>query len=179
MKDPDSDSREAFYRRCQYIVDDLHRRVAAGEYISEQQCKDLYGKDDYNAFMHQLRLQNADIDLSAMTPAMEWMHHSRYFLWKIDEERRQQGSHTATRNTAIAAIISAGAAILSAVIALFSVSQCSTERPSQCYINNSYSEPHKNEHENDQNSLLQPVPENGVNIQEKPDECPYHTHKPE
>ncbi len=174
MDAPDSDRREDFYRRCQQIVDELHQRIAAGEYITEEQCKAHFGKDAYNAFLHQLRLHNADIDYSVMTPALEWMHHSRYFQWKIDEERRQRRNSWAT-------YLTAGAAIVSAIGACITIcfTQCSSERPNQYYIDSSYSETYQNERENDPKSLIQPVPEVGINIKEKMDESNRKPHKPE
>lgn len=82
-------SRKEYYRRCQEIIDDLHVRVSKGECVTEEHCKRLYGTSDYNALLHELRLMNADTDMTVMTPAMEWLYKSRHFKHKARGESRE------------------------------------------------------------------------------------------
>ena len=99
--------RKKYYRRCQEIIDDLHRRVADNEFVSEDSCKRWYSASDYNALLHELRLMNADQDISVMTPAMEWLYHSQYFKKKSREESIDFWKNIMIVATSIAAIVSA------------------------------------------------------------------------
>ena len=114
--------RNKHYRRCQEIIDDLHARVERGEFVNEARCKATYGKADYNALLHELRLMNADLDYVTMTPAMEWMHSSQYFLNKIEDEKR-------VRVTYWVAVISAIASAISAFVAALAVYYAHAEPP--------------------------------------------------
>ena len=99
--------RHKFYERCQQIVDDLHDRVKSGEFMDEAACKKEYGKDDYNALMHEISKNNSKIDHKTMTQAMEWMHKSRYFLWLDRQESFSKWHISLTLLSVIAAIASA------------------------------------------------------------------------
>lgn len=107
-------SRRARYHiRCQEIIDDLHKRVADGNFIGEDESIRLYGKSDYLALMHELRLMNADYNYKVMTPALEWLYHSEHFKNRAADERKESRMYWVS-------IISACAAIASAVYTFFS-----------------------------------------------------------
>lgn len=112
--------RKRYYNRCQELIDDLHRRVANGQSVSEAECISRYGKSDYCALLHELHLMHADTDTDSMTPAMEWLHHSQYFLHKADDEHRQSRVIFWTITAAVAAMITAIATVISAVMAVCS-----------------------------------------------------------
>lgn len=99
--------RGRYYRRCQEIIDYLHQRVANDEFISEEHCKLQFGKSDFNALLHELRLMNADTDWTVMTPAMEWLYYSRYFDHKASDEINDCIKYILVIISSIAAIISA------------------------------------------------------------------------
>lgn len=99
--------RKKYYTKCQEIIDDLHRRVDKGEYVSENHCKFEYGTSEYNALIHELHMMNADDNLSVMTPAMEWLYHSQYFRHKAYEERRERKMFILTIVSVAMAIVSA------------------------------------------------------------------------
>lgn len=129
--------RKKYYRRCQAIIDDLHKRVDRGEYVNEEHCKHLYGTSDYNALLHELRLMNSDTDMSVMTPAMEWLYKSRHFKYKAQKERRGVALFIATILSVLAAGISAYFAGRSSII----------ENPSHAEQSDSYSKQYEREYE--------------------------------
>ena len=99
--------RENYYKRCQEIIDDIHDRVARGEFISEQYCIRQYGNSDYNALLHELRIMKASQDWTTMTPAMEWLYHSQYFTNKANEELAAKRQRKYVYLSAWAAVLSA------------------------------------------------------------------------
>ncbi len=105
--------RKKFYKRCQAIVDDLHENVANGHFMDESECKSRYGKSDYYGLLHELHRMNADMDYTVMTPAMEWLYHSQYFLHKAAQERNVYLMFWVS-------VISAAVAIISATYTIFS-----------------------------------------------------------
>lgn len=109
--------RHKFYDRCQEMVDTLHARVSANEFLDEEQCKRLFGTADYNAFLYELHKHNADIDYTVMTPAMEWMYHSRYFLWLKGQENKGRCQTVTNWAMLIIAVVSAVSAAVSAYYA--------------------------------------------------------------
>ena len=109
--------RKRYYNRCQELIDDLHRRVANGQSVSEAECISRYGKSDYCALLHELHLMHADTDTDSMPPAMEWLHHSQYFLHKADDEHRQSRLLNIAIASAIASAFSALGAMASAIVA--------------------------------------------------------------
>lgn len=105
--------RKSYYKKCQAIIDDMHRRVANKEFLSEGDCEKRYGKSEYLALRHELHLMQADTDVMAMTPAMEWLYHSQHFANKAVAEVRQ------TRMFWVS-VVSACVAVASAVYAFCS-----------------------------------------------------------
>lgn len=104
--------REKYYNRCQEIIDDLHERVARGEFLDETHCINRYGKADYQALLHELHLMGADQNWKTMTPAMEWLYSSQYFTNKAEEEKRQAKLFRYALYSAMASIISAFVALV-------------------------------------------------------------------
>ncbi len=107
-----------YYKRCQNIIDDIHRRVSQGEFLSERDCIKNYGPSDYWALKHELRLMNADINSSTMTPAMEWLYYSQYFLNKAADEKKQRFLFYIAGFSALFAGVSAIAAVAAVYVAL-------------------------------------------------------------
>lgn len=105
--------RKKYYRRCQEIIDDLHRRVANNESLTEQHCINRYGLSDYQALLHELHMMGADSDMSTMTPAMEWLYHSQYFKNKAADESKQAWMFWISVLSACVAVASAACAFCS------------------------------------------------------------------
>lgn len=72
-------SRRKSFARYQWIIDDLHSRVANGEFISDSRAAELYGKADYRALTHYLQQTDAYKNNNSMTAAMEWLYMTRHF----------------------------------------------------------------------------------------------------
>ena len=106
------DRRSKYYKRCQEIIDDLHDRVSKGEFVTQQKCYELYGKADYSAFLHEMRMMDALHDWKTMTPAMQWMYHSQYFTNKANEELAAKRQRLCVYLSAWAAVLSAGCSLL-------------------------------------------------------------------
>lgn len=102
--------RRKYHHRCQEIIDDLHDCVANNRFINRNVCVQKYGKSDYNALLHELHLMNVKMDYTSMTPAMEWLYHSRHFKYKARGEKRENRLYMLTIAASVASILSAAAA---------------------------------------------------------------------
>ena len=102
-----SSRRQKYYYQCQRIIDDIHKRVANGEFVMQEKCYELYGKSEYKALLHEIHLMNANLDSKATTPAMEWLYYSRYFENKVYDERRQKLMFLVSIFSALVAMASA------------------------------------------------------------------------
>lgn len=80
--------RRDFYIRCQDLVDTLHDRVNAGEYIDKFSDLKDFSKAEINAFLHEIEKEGMNVDFRTMTHAMEWMYATEYFRYKGHDERR-------------------------------------------------------------------------------------------
>lgn len=107
-------SRKQSYARYQQIVDDLHMRVANGEFISEDKAAELYGKTDCRALTHYLQQTEAYKNSRSITAAMEWLYMSRHFEHTNSIERDAQLSK-------ICMIISAAIMIVNIVLTVLSI----------------------------------------------------------
>lgn len=117
--------RRNYYNRCQEIIDDLHNKVANHKTLSDEECIKLYGKSDYYALLHELHMMNADIEITTMTTAMEWLYHSQYFSHKAKDERRQAVMFWIS-------VFSAVVAVCSAVYTFYSKGQQKAQVNSSC-----------------------------------------------
>lgn len=75
---------------CQDVVDYIHSKLEAGEFVSDQHCIDTFGKAKAYAFFHEMEKEGIDIATNiGTTKCLEWMHHSRHFkcVW-VDGLRR-------------------------------------------------------------------------------------------
>lgn len=105
--------RKNYHLRCQDIIDDIHNRVDRGERIEEDKCIDLYGRADYYALRHEIRMLNSQLNTHTMTDAMEWLYYSQHFKYQSRVETR------ATR-AATLSVISIVVSCITALYTLFS-----------------------------------------------------------
>lgn len=107
-------SRKKSFARYQWIIDDLHSRVANGEFISDNRAAELYGKADYRALTHYLQQTDAYKSNHSMTAAMEWLYMTRHFEHTNSIERD-------ARLSKICMIISAAIMIVNIVLTVLSI----------------------------------------------------------
>ena len=100
-----SSRRRRYFLKCQFIVDDLHDRVEKGQFVYDSDCMELYGKSEYRALLHELRLMNVDDDYTEMTPAVEWLYSSQYFKHKAKDEIRETVLTLVSLISAVTALI--------------------------------------------------------------------------